>query len=193
MGDSDPCGLQPDVASVARAAAAKLLLAALAISLLLTSKLGTGPPPPGGGCAWATDPRLLLRCAGCSHSVVCNLPLALAAVIAVRWLLLRTEERCRAQAARRHLRDTVDAVPGVPPAALASQPPPPGPSRNWRGLVQSPVVEHAWETLCGSIVQGAVGCWPAGTTGPGRSNKVHWAVISSPAPQSSFMTRGIPI
>lgn len=82
-----------------------------------------------------------------------NLPLAGAAVVGVRWLSLRVEERVRADSGAEQRRRRGRGGGRQPlPAPLA---PSGKPDTWWRQQVGSPVVERAWETLCGSIVQEA--------------------------------------
>lgn len=57
----------------------------------------------------------------------------------------------------RHLRFSSDSAPWADPSSLPHFPPAaqanPNAKYRWRDNVRSTVVEHAWETLCGSIVQ----------------------------------------
>jgi hypothetical protein len=105
--------------------------------------------------------------AATSAYIWCNLPVALVAVLGLRWLHLNTDIRFRggaaafrrAPAAGERLRAAggerqsapgalaEPAWPPVPPAAAAKS------DGRWRDAVRAPLVEHAWETLCGSIVQ----------------------------------------
>jgi hypothetical protein len=93
-----------------------------------------------------------------SSSCWANLPFALLALLALRWLLVQadTARRLSMLGHGRERRLRADAANDAPPRAVqfAAQP---GSSSSrpdsWRDYVKSPVVEHAWESLCGSIVQ----------------------------------------
>lgn len=93
-----------------------------------------------------------------SKSLWFNIPLALTAVAALYWLSLQVDIRARKNGAAAYLRrrgrkESEDYGPNAA-TYTASVPPPSNKSDNkWREQVGSPVVEHAWETLCGSIIQ----------------------------------------
>lgn len=92
-------------------------------------------------------------CADASNSLWLNLPLAACAVVGVRWLSLQVDVRARADSLAAQRRRRSKGVVRQPlPAPLA---PSGKPDSWWRQQVGSPVVERAWETLCGSIVQEA--------------------------------------
>lgn len=92
-------------------------------------------------------------CADASNSLWLNLPLAACAVVGVRWLSLQVDVRARADSlAAQRRRRSKGAMRQPLPAPLA---PSGKPDSWWRQQVGSPVVERAWETLCGSIVQEA--------------------------------------
>lgn len=93
-----------------------------------------------------------------SNSLWLNFPLAVAAVAGLYWLSLQVDIRAHANgsstAARLRGRkwsedgcETPHFTAPVPPAPSSK------PDNRWREQVGSPVVEHAWETLCGSIIQ----------------------------------------
>lgn len=104
----------------------------------------TRPPPAGLSAETST-------------SLVGNLPLALLAVVTVRWAFLKLERQQRAclRAARQEARGWRreggggEALPpspfGVPASAARPE--------AWRKFVRAPVVEEAWARFCGSIVQ----------------------------------------
>ncbi len=155
-------GVRPWLGTVLQLAGAALMLA-----LLLTSEcgralvLGAGRPalPPRLGDLAASrrptrhPPRRLS--AETSASLAGNLPLALLAVVTVRWAFLKLERQQRArllaarQEARGWRREGGEAPPpspwGVPPSASRPE--------AWRKFVRAPVVEEAWARFCGSIVQ----------------------------------------
>ena len=87
-----------------------------------------------------------------------NIPLALLVVFGLHWLSSLVDIRAKQNSShsfkRRFNRFSEDSSPGSP---HHNPPVPPAPSSKsgdkWREQVGSPLVEHAWETLCGSIVQ----------------------------------------
>jgi hypothetical protein len=86
-----------------------------------------------------------------------NVPLALLAVALARlWLPPPTPPDATAGHRRLRVRiapETAAAAPGDPdPLPQPTPQPQPRPNR-WRSYVRSPVVESAWETLCGAIIQ----------------------------------------
>jgi hypothetical protein len=85
-------------------------------------------------------------------------PLALTTVAGLYWLSLQVEIRARSNGAsafyRRGRKQSEDD--GAEAASYSASVPPPLSNKSdnkWREQVGSPVVEHAWETLCGSIIQ----------------------------------------
>lgn len=91
-----------------------------------------------------------------STSTLGNLPLALVLLVAARLLLAAQGPPGKdgRLGVRRRERDEAGEEPqrAVQFAALASTSSSVRSDR-WREYVRSPVVEHAWETFCGSIVQ----------------------------------------
>ena len=86
------------------------------------------------------------------------MPLALTTVAGLYWLSLQVEIRARSNGAsafyRRGRKQSEDD--GAEAASYSASVPPPLSNKSdnkWREQVGSPVVEHAWETLCGSIIQ----------------------------------------
>ena len=86
------------------------------------------------------------------------MPLALAAVAGLYWLSLQVEIRARSIGTsafyRRGRKESEEF--GSEGATYTASVPPPASNKSdtkWREQVGSPVVEHAWETLCGSIIQ----------------------------------------
>ena len=105
------------------------------------------------------------------------MPLALVALLSLRWLFARLERQQRARllaarAGRAWRRDLPPATPAptfVPPSGAKPD--------AWRKFVRAPVVEEAWVRFCGSIVQevGAVGVATSGPALPQpRSNRRLW-------------------
>jgi hypothetical protein len=95
-----------------------------------------------------------------SASLWVNFPLALGFVGGLYWLSLQVDIRARSGSApqpalRRRGRKWSDDGACESPKFTAPVPPSPStkPDNRWREQVGSPVVEHAWETLCGSIIQ----------------------------------------
>ncbi|CAL8462775.1 g2308 [Coccomyxa elongata] len=96
-----------------------------------------------------------------THTSKClwlNIPLALATVAGLYWLSLQVDIRARSiggsafqkRGRKQSEEDMADA------ASFTASVPPPVSNKSdnkWREQVASPVVEHAWETLCGSIIQ----------------------------------------
>ncbi|EFN59116.1 hypothetical protein CHLNCDRAFT_137916 [Chlorella variabilis] len=88
-----------------------------------------------------------------STSLLGNVPLALVALLSLRWLFARLERQQRARllaarAGRAWRRDLPPATPAptfVPPSGAKPD--------AWRKFVRAPVVEEAWVRFCGSIVQ----------------------------------------
>ena len=81
-----------------------------------------------------------------------NLPVAVLVIGAVCWLVMQLDIQPVAAKPRRRRGygaeeggDDAYQIPAAQPGAK--------PEVKWRDQVRSPVVEHAWETLCGSIIQ----------------------------------------
>ncbi|KAG7671832.1 hypothetical protein Ndes2526B_g07257 [Nannochloris sp. 'desiccata'] len=95
-----------------------------------------------------------------SRSVFINFILILSAAVATR-VYWESNPQTPAAPKRhrkpRHLRFSTDSPPSADHCSLPRFPPPaqadPKSNYRWRENVRSKVVEHAWETLCGSIVQ----------------------------------------
>ena len=114
----------------------------------------------------------LYACAEASASTFGNLPLALALLLAVRLAVPRGGGGAAPHRAHRGWRKEAGPAEGsegpeprpVQFAALStssSSGSGAGRSDRWREYVRSPVVEHAWEAFCGSVVQqvgAACGC-----------------------------------
>lgn len=84
-----------------------------------------------------------------------NVPVAVACVALVHWLMSKTEDRIR----KYHHGRQVDQT-GLAGSHDASAKPAGdahkrrrAPENAWKSRVKAPVAEHAWETLCNSIVQ----------------------------------------
>jgi len=101
-----------------------------------------------------------------SHSLLLNLPLAVALIVLALWgaTHLHIQAAGPPKKKRRSAAELAQEGGGeaparaVPPTPFASLPDGiPGSAskagRKWREQVASPVVESAWETLCGSIIQ----------------------------------------
>ena len=96
-----------------------------------------------------------LQYAVTSASMLLNIPVALACVTLVHWLISKTEDRISKY---HHGRKTDQ--PG-PAGSLDASAKPAGdahkrrraPEHAWKSRVKAAVAEHAWETLCNSIVQ----------------------------------------
>lgn len=87
-----------------------------------------------------------------SKSLLLNLPLAIVSVLSGLWLLANLQpEPAKPQ------RRSRDAAPEGETSTILPPPPEPASSSQkpskWRDRVGSGVVESAWETLCGSILQ----------------------------------------
>ncbi len=87
-----------------------------------------------------------------------NIPIAVAVVLGLHWLSglvdIRAKHNGHSARKRRFSRFSEESSPDSPTFALPVPPPPANKSGDkWREQVGSPLVEHAWETLCGSIIQ----------------------------------------
>ena len=106
------------------------------------------PPPPQPTLPPETSPRLLA-----------NLPLALAAVLAARWLVSASAFAAASRAARAASRRPPLATPAAHPPPPTSTHPLATPAglaaadAKWRAAVASPLVEAAWDAFGGAIVQ----------------------------------------
>ncbi|KAK9836709.1 hypothetical protein WJX74_006496 [Apatococcus lobatus] len=90
-----------------------------------------------------------------SSSMLLNIPVALASVTLVHWLMSKTEDRISKyhhgrKANQPGAAETHDA--SAKPAVDAHKRRR-APEHAWKSRVKAPVAEHAWETLCNSIVQ----------------------------------------
>ena len=90
-----------------------------------------------------------------SASMVLNLPVALGTVLGVHWLISKTEDRI----SKWHQERVSQASGGAGSADGPAKPSSDAHKRRrasehaWKARVKAPVAEHAWETLCNSIVQ----------------------------------------
>lgn len=87
-----------------------------------------------------------------------NIPVALVAMAGLYWLSAQVEIRSRKRGRhglhRGHGKASEEEDPGTPSYTPLTPPVPSSKTDNkWREQVGSSVVEHAWETLCGSIIQ----------------------------------------
>ena len=101
---------------------------------------------------------LTLSCADTSKLLWLNIPIAIAVVLGLHWLSslvdIRAKHNGHPARRRRFSRFSEDSSPDSPSFRLPVPPPQANKSGDkWREQVGSPLVEHAWETLCGSIVQ----------------------------------------
>ena len=101
---------------------------------------------------------LTLSCADTSKLLWLNIPTAIAVVLGLHWLSslvdIRAKHNGHPARRRRFSRFSEESGPDSPSFALPVPPPQANKSGDkWREQVGSPLVEHAWETLCGSIVQ----------------------------------------
>ena len=89
-----------------------------------------------------------------------NLPLALLAVVTLRWGLrkLERQQRARLLAARQEARSWRREGGEAPPPSPFGVPSSAARPESWRKFVRAPVVEEAWARFCGSIVQEVGGC-----------------------------------
>ncbi len=81
-----------------------------------------------------------------------NVPVALILVLVVHWLISKTEDRI----SKYHRGQAASAAHGhaVPESQAGDAHKRRRASEHaWKGRVKAPVAEHAWETLCNSIVQ----------------------------------------
>ena len=98
-----------------------------------------------------------LLCADTSKLLWLNMPVAAAAVLGLHWLSSLVDIRAKHNghpARKGRFSFSEESSPDSPSFALPVPPLPANKSGDkWREQVGSPLVEHAWETLCGSIVQ----------------------------------------
>jgi len=108
--------------------------------------------------ALAPHPQVLFACADTSKLLWLNIPFACLVVFGLHWLSslvdIRAKQNGYPSLQKRFNCFSEESSPELPSFTL---PVPPTPSNKsgdkWREQVGSPLVEHAWETLCGSIVQ----------------------------------------
>ena len=97
-------------------------------------------------------------CADTSKLLWLNIPIAFVAVFGIYWLSSLVDIRAKSNAypslRKRINRFSEESNPDSPHFTLLVPPTSANKSGDkWREQVGSPVVEHAWETLCGSIIQ----------------------------------------
>ena len=97
-------------------------------------------------------------CADTSKLLWLNIPIAFMVVFGIYWLSSLVDIRAKSNAypslRKRLNRFSEESNPDSPHFTLPVPPTPANKSGDkWREQVGSPVVEHAWETLCGSIIQ----------------------------------------
>lgn len=113
--------------------------------------------PPAAAAAAHTSPSP--NPSETSTSLAGNVPLAVVAVLTLRWAFVQLEAAQRARArvreAQRWRRELREEPPTTPGAAATGFGLPPGAAKPdaWRKFVRSPVVEDAWTRFCGSIIQ----------------------------------------
>ena len=111
--------------------------------------------------------RVVYFSAVTSHSLLLNIPIAAALIVLAIWLAThfqiepattqKKKWRSQKENAQEGRHTTILPTPfaplpeGVPGSSSKS-------GRNWREQVASPLVENAWETLCGSILQEVDSC-----------------------------------
>ncbi|KAK9807024.1 hypothetical protein WJX72_010915 [[Myrmecia] bisecta] len=84
-----------------------------------------------------------------------NLPIAILLIGGLRWVLVQLDIRTRKAAAtakdtaKKQQQQLLEEHSPAPHRTQSSA----KPDNRWREQVSAPVVEHAWETLCGSILQ----------------------------------------
>ena len=90
-----------------------------------------------------------------SGRLLCNVPLALLMVAGLRWLALNIDVRYRGtEGPRKDWRRRKQQRGGGGSSQQGSgEGSAPHKEGRWREKVRAPVVEHAWEMLCGSIIQ----------------------------------------
>ena len=97
-------------------------------------------------------------CADTSKLLWLNIPIAFVVIFGIYWLSSLVDIRAKSNAypslRKRLNRFSEESNPDSPHFTLPVPPTPANKSGDkWREQVGSPVVEHAWETLCGSIIQ----------------------------------------
>lgn len=136
--------------------AAKLLLLAWIVALLLTrttNAVGRWLP-----CIATDAIHKRIHVTGTSSNALLNLPLALLAILSVRWLIAQLGVTQHSQPRQRRV--FASDIPAldvfaelVAPTSPKPAPRPPPTDKDWRAMVQADLVATAWEKLCGSIIQ----------------------------------------